>query len=96
MDEFLLFEAFDRVDYIPQQHIKKVISYIFGQLISWSPNRSYYPRQYNRATKLMLVCDWKEERSLAALAKRGETICSGELLNFYKDEKHKKCSCSTA
>ena len=45
MDEFLLFEAFERGDYIPQQHIKKVISYICGQLISWSPNRSYYFRQ---------------------------------------------------
>ena len=54
MDEFLLFEAFERGDYIPQQHIKKVISYICGQLISLSPNRSYYQynRQYNLATKL--------------------------------------------
>ena len=96
MDEFLLFEAFERGDYIPQQHIKKVISYICGQLISWLPNRSYYLRQYNLATKLMLVCDWKKERSLPTLAKRGETICDGELVNFDEEEKHKKCSCSMA
>ena len=44
----------------------------------------------------MLVCDWKKERSLPALAKRGETICGGELVNFYEDEKHQKCSCSMA
>ena len=44
----------------------------------------------------MLVCDWKKERSFPALAKRGETICGGKLVNFYEDEKHKKCSCSTA
>ena len=31
MDEFLLFEAFEREGYIPHQHIKKVISYICGQ-----------------------------------------------------------------
>ena len=42
MDEFSLFEAFEREDYLPQQYIKKVISYICGQLISWLPNRSYY------------------------------------------------------
>ena len=96
MDEFLLFEAFENEDYFTQQHIKKVISYICGQLISWSPNHSYYLRQYNLVTKLMLVCDWKKERSLPALAKRGETTCSCELVNFYEDEKHKKCSCSTA
>ena len=96
MDEFLLFEAFERKDYIPQQHIKKVISYICGQLISWLPNCSYYLRQYNLATKLILVCYWKKEFSLPDLAKRGETICGGELVTFYEDEKHKKCSCSTA
>ena len=94
--EFLLSEAFERGDYIPQQHIKKVISYICGKLISWSPNRSYYLRQYNLATKLMLVCDWKKDRSLSALAKRGEKICGGKLVKFYDDKKHKKCSCSTA
>ena len=96
MDQLLLFEAFERGDHIPQQHIKKVISYICGQLISLSPNRSNYLRQYNLATKLMLVCDWKKERSLPALAKRGETICGGELVDFYEVEKRKKYSCSTA
>ena len=93
MDQLLLFEAFERGDHIPQQHIKKVISYISEQLISLFPN---YLRQYNLATKLMLVCDWKKERSLPALAKRGETICGGELADFYEDEKYKKYFCSTA
>ena len=56
MDEYLLFEAFERGDYIPEEQIKKVINYICGQLISWSPNRSYYEEQYNFATKLHIVC----------------------------------------
>ena len=42
MDEYELFEAFGRGDYIPQEFIKKITNYIFGQLISWSPNRAYY------------------------------------------------------
>ena len=47
MDEYLLFKAFERGDYIPEEHIKKVTNYICGQLISWSPNRYYYEWQYN-------------------------------------------------
>ena len=42
MDEYLIFEAFQRGDYIPYLHIKKIANYIAGPLISWSPNRSYY------------------------------------------------------
>ena len=38
MDEYLLFEAFERGDYIPQESIKKITNYICGQLICWSPN----------------------------------------------------------
>ena len=31
MDEYLLFEAFERGDYIPEEQIKKGINYICGQ-----------------------------------------------------------------
>ena len=44
----------------------------------------------------MLVYDWEKERSFPVLAKRGERICGGKRVNFYEDEKHKKCTCSTA
>ena len=70
MDEYLLFEAFERGDYIPRKQIKKIRNYISGQLLSWSPNRSYYEAQYNYATKLYIVCDWKKTKSLLALAKK--------------------------
>ena len=70
MDEYLLFEAFERGDYIPREQIKKITNYISGQLISWSPNRSYYEAQYNYATKLYIVFDWKKTKSLLALAKK--------------------------
>ena len=42
MDEYLLYETFERGDYITQEHIKKVTNYICSQLISWSPNRSNF------------------------------------------------------
>ena len=95
MDEYLLFEAFERGDYIPQESIKKITNYICGQLICWSPNGSYYERQYNYATKLQIVCKWKQQQGLPALAKKGEAICNDQLVNFFEDKEHKYCSCST-
>ena len=38
MDEYLLFEAFERGEYIQEQDIKKLTNYICGPLISWLPN----------------------------------------------------------
>ena len=70
MDEYLLFEAFEMEDYIPREQIKKITNYISGQLISWSPNHSYYKAQYNYATKSYIVCDWKETKGFPALAKK--------------------------
>ena len=64
MDECLMLEAFDRGDYIPEEHIKKVTNYICGQLISWSPNRSYYECQYNYAIKVRLFVDGREQMGL--------------------------------
>ena len=95
MNEYLLFEAFERGDYIPQESIKKITNLNCGQLISWSPNRSYYETQYNYATKLQIVCRWKEQQGLPALAKKGEAICNDQLVNFFEDKEHKYCSCST-
>ena len=90
MDEYLLFEAFERDDYIPWEQIKKITNYISDQLISWSPNRSYYEAQYNYATKLYIVSDWKKTKGI----KKGEAICINQLANFFKDAKHKNCSCT--
>ena len=94
MDEYLLFEAFERGDYIPEEHTKKVTNYICGQLISWSPNRYYYEWQYNQATKLLIVCKWKRKHGFAACAKKGKTICDDNLVNFFKDKEHKYYMCS--
>ena len=94
MDEYLLFEAFERGDYIPQESIKKIRNYTCGQLISWSPNHSYYERQYKYATKLQIVCRWKQQQGLPALAKKGKAICNDQLVNFFEDKGHKYCSSS--
>ena len=77
-------------DYITGEQIKKVINYICGQLISWSPNRSYYEEQYNFATKLHIVCSWKRKNGFPALTKKGEGICNDKLVNFSEKKKNTK------
>ena len=95
MNELSLYEAFDKGHYIHLEYISKVQSYIAGNLISWSPNRSFQQPEYNYVTKLYEICHWRKERNMQPMAKKGEAICSNELVNFLKDEKHKGCHCST-
>ena len=71
------------------------MKYICGHLKSWSPNRSYFERQYNHTNKLLIVCKWKRKRGLPVCSKKRETICERKLVNFFEEKEHKNCSCST-
>ena len=99
MNELSLHEAFDKGHYIHVEYISKVQNYITGNLISWSPNHSFWQAEYNYATKLYEVCPWRKECDMQPMVKKkkkkGLAICSNELVNFFKDEKHKGCHCST-
>ena len=88
MSEYQVFFAFERGDHINLEDLPKITDYICGHLISWSPNRNYFEIQYNYINKLTIVCHWKQKRGLPA-------ICDGKLVNFFEDEQHRKCSCST-
>ena len=91
-----LFQSFENEDYIEEHNIGPIENYILSNLNSnFSPCRSYWERQYNICNKLFIVCQWRKKRNLRAIAKKGETVCEGELVNFLADEKHKKCSCAS-
>ena len=70
MGEYLMYEAFSRGHYIPHEQIKKVTNFVCGQLISWSPNRSFYQGEYNLATKLIIVCLWNKNKRFASYCKK--------------------------
>ena len=96
MMSLAIFESFDNGDYIEEHNIGLILNYILANLNSYySPNRRYWERQYNNCNKLFLACKWRKERNLRAIAKKGETVCGGELINFLASEKHKNCSCSS-
>ena len=84
MDEYLLFEAFERGEYINEKDLSKVTNYICGHLICWSPNRSYFDCQYNNVTKLMIVCKWRRKRGLSPCPKKEKQYAKNNLLTFLK------------
>ena len=70
MNELSLYEAFDKGNYILVDYISKVQNCITGNLISWSPNRSFWQAEYNYATKLYEVCHWRKEYDMQPMAKK--------------------------
>ena len=89
-----MFESFENENYIHNNDLPLLRNYIYMNLNSWTPNRPYWERQLNIMTKIIFVCRWTKENGLRPVAKKGETICNNELVNFFADEKHKNCSCS--
>ena len=94
MDEYTLHEAYENGNYIHETSLCKFLNYICRNLVSWSPNRSFWQDEYNAVSHLYIVCKWKRENGLPLLAKKGGAICNDQLVNFLKDEKRKDCFCS--
>ena len=42
-----------------------------------------------------LLANGKKHIGYAPFAKFGEAICKNKLVNFLKDDEHKKCTCSS-
>ena len=74
MSELSLHESFQIGEYIEEKDIKKVLNYIAGNLISWSPNRSYWYTQYKCATKLSIMFVGGEKREVFSLLPKKEKI----------------------
>ena len=90
-----MYEFFKNGNYINESNVPLVSNYISSNLNSWSPNQRYWEKQYHILTKLYIVCKWRKENGFRPLTKRGQRICNNELINYFADEKHKTCSCST-
>ena len=92
-----LFQSFGNGNYIEEHNIRSRINYILSNLnSSFTPNRRYWEQQFNLTNKLFIVCHWRKKGNLRAIAKKGETVCNSELVNFLANEKHKKCSCASS
>ena len=96
MSSLALFQSFDNGNYIEEHNIRPIELYILSNLNSiFSPCTRYWEQQYNICNKLYIICRWRKKRNLRDIAKKGETVCNGELVNFLAYEEHKKCSCAS-
>ena len=96
MASLALFQSFEKENYIEEQNIQAIELYILSNLNSnYSPCRSYWEKQHNLCNKLYIVCHWRKKKDLRAIAKKGETVCNGELVNLKKKKKHKNCICAS-
>ena len=63
--------------------------YILSNLNSiYNPSRSYWEKMYHLCNKLYLVSYWRKRNNLPPIAKKGETTCNGELINYYSNKAH--------
>ena len=60
------YKAFENYEYVYKDDLNEIQNYICGNLNSWSPNRSYWYKQYNICTKLYDVCKWREKKRFPA------------------------------
>ena len=73
MNEYALYEDFDKGHSIHRAGLSKVTNYICGNLISWSPNRSFWEAEYNYVTKLMIVLQLEKKAWFTANGKKGRS-----------------------
>ena len=96
MASLALFQSFNQGVYIEKKNIRPIELYILSNLYSYyTPCRRYWEKHYNLCSKLYVVCQWREANDIRPIAKKGETVCNGELVNFLADKKHKNCICAS-
>ena len=101
MASLALFQSFEKENYIEEQNIRPIELYVLSNLnFNYSPCRRYWEKdkrftQKIRRFRQKIVCHWRKTKDLRPIAKKGETVCNGELVNFLADEKHKNCICAS-
>ena len=86
-----IFRKFENEEYVYFDELRNMVNYICGHISSVfsQPNYKYWYNQYSYSSKAYIVCSWRKSKRLQPVAKKVETICKDELVNFLKDEKHK-------
>ena len=90
MSRLTVYEAFENYEFIYEKDPEKLTNYICGNLTSWSPNCAYWQEQYQLATDLFNVVQWRKSKGYKPFAKKGEKICDGKLTFFLENEFYKR------
>ena len=96
MASYAMFRLFEDGFYVKQKNICSIELYILLKLnLKYNQtNRSYWLAKYHECNKLHIVSYWRKKHGYPPIAKRGETTCNGELINYFSNEDYKNCLCS--
>lgn len=87
---FKIFENFENEKYTHLEDLPHMTNYICGNLNSdYCSKCKYWYNQYSYSSKAYIACRWRQEKGLQPVAKWGEAICKGELVNYFKE--HRNC-----
>ena len=93
---YQIFENFEKEKYVTYDELKHMANYICANLNSvYSPNYKYWYNQYSHSSKAYIVCEWRQKKGLALVAKWGEAICDDKLVNFFKEHKNCRRGCGS-
>ena len=92
MNKLILFEKYRNFEFVNTDELDLVTDYICGNLNSCFNNYPYWYDMYCYATKTRIVIRHKQEKKELAVAKLGQCVCEGEVVNFLENIT-KKCNC---
>ena len=95
MADYVQFIHFKNFYGLNKSELALANNYICRQLNTGGLKYPYYYGMYCFAKKCFIVLEWAEKNNLIPVTKLGEAICNNEIVNFLKDEEHKKCSCAS-
>ena len=85
MASYAMFRLFEDGFYVEQKNIRSIELYVLLKLNrSNQTNRSYWQAKYYECNKLYIVSYWRKKHRMPPIAKRGETTCNGELINYFR------------
>ena len=91
---FQVFQNFESESYVHLDDLKHLSDHICRKVNGdYTPNYKYWYNMYLYSNKVFIVCKWRLSKGLQPVAKWGEAICEGNLVNIFKE--HKDCSCGS-
>ena len=89
MSCYQAFIAFRDFKYVDEEDLKLATNFICGMLNLPGAYYQYYYDMYSYTSKCYMVLQKQQYTRL------GEAVCNEKVVNFLKDEEHKKCSCGS-
>ena len=93
MDRLTLFTKYKNFQFVNSEELNLIVDYICGNLNSAFCNYGYWYDMYSYATKSRIVIRHREQKNETDIAKLGECVCEGQVINFLENES-KQCNCN--